>query len=104
MLTSHGSLPVEAGQEAGEGPRVGQESGPLPLPRHACSARPKQGLRQNPQSLGGLHLLAYVEDADQMAGFMCHVGGSLSRKIGRLRAGKARCGVSWHQVTLYRSV
>ena len=32
-----------------------------------------------------LHLLAYFEDAEQMASFMCHAGGNLSRKIGRLQ-------------------
>ena len=32
-----------------------------------------------------LHLLAFFEDADQMAKFMCHAGGNLSRKIGRLQ-------------------
>ncbi len=32
-----------------------------------------------------LHLLAYFEDADQMGKFMCHAGGNLSRKVGRLQ-------------------
>ncbi len=32
-----------------------------------------------------LHLLAYFEDGDQMGSFMCHAGGNLSRKVGKLQ-------------------